>query len=333
MELRAQIDNFSQFLNKFEVDTVLPSILSQKLSLHEQPKLTLDFPETDYVNRWSLPPLADMREMQNLKMGLVDQRDVPEMVHALTFLHKSVKNLPAEFFLQPPYLYKNLLDCLLVEAFEKAALNVLLDLTKSLQARMKMRTLTRTCEVFVENDDDLATVRCQLSVPAFCYHLIKQVMRALTDLEDHSCQVRLNAFFELMSSVVNVLKSCKGSSENSTILREMAFVTKFYRKNFQSTKDDFRCRVNYFAVLQMIATLAAVRAKKERDVEIIASNEEERNPIWRDELEISLMDFSFREAMPDVYGQIYRICNAEDNARLVHLVHAAEVRTVTDYVV
>ncbi|XP_063707816.1 protein rotatin homolog, partial [Culicoides brevitarsis] len=314
LKLRTPIDEFSRFLKKFEVEDVLPQIFSEKVSLNPQPNFKLDFPDEDYVNRWSKPPQKDYHEMESLKMSLVDYQNVLGMEHALTFLHKSVKNLPAEYFLQPPYLYKNLLDCLQIENYEKSSLTVLLDLTKALQARMKVRTLTRTCEIFVDDAIDEAEMRSQLSVKAFCRHLMAAAMRALKEIDDHECQERLNVFFELMSAVVNVMKSCK--AECSAVLCDMTEFLQYYRAQYQSEKGNFRCRVNYFAMLQMIATLASTKMNEDYGDEL---------QVWQKELETSLMDFSFREMMPDVYEHIYELCNGEKNVRLTNMVHAAEI--------
>lgn len=317
---RSSINDFYKYLSTFEADN-LSNALHKTLTL-KPPDLKLDFPVTDYVKCWSRPHVSDLEEMKTLKMSLLDRSNFANMDHALNFLHGSIKNLPAEFFLQPPYLYKSLFECLLLDSFEKPVLAVLYDLTKSLQARMKIRTLTRTCEVFVDVDD---VEQCQLSVPAYCYHLIMTIMRALKEIVDHSSQERLTVYFELMRSVVDVLKGSQGQSENESILREMSFLAKFYREQYQNTKGNYERRVNYLTVLQMIAEVASCRSKDDGDVVRFGNDDMDELPIWRQELEISLMDFSVREAMPDVYCQVYKICNAEENVRLASIIHAAKV--------
>lgn len=324
-DVRSAINEFYIFLSSFETDQ-LSKTLHKTLTINT-PNCKLDFPASDYVKRWSRPHVTDFEEMKTLKMSLLDRANAANMDHALNFLHSSIKNLPAEFFLQPPYLFKSLFECLFLENFEKSVLAILYDLTKSLQARMKIRTLTRTCEFLLEEED---VDECQLSVPAYCYHLIMTIMSAMKEMDGHSSQERLNVYFELLSSVVNVLKGSQGQCEKQSILREMTFLAMFYREQYQSTRENYRSRVNYLTILQMIAVVASCRSTSKDDVEVIkcslVDGEEQEVPIWRKELEISLMDFSFREAMPDVYYEVYKICNAEENVRLATMVNAAKVR-------
>lgn len=317
-EFNPRINAFQRFLSQFEPTDNLTRDFQKKLTFNDD-----HHHSSDYIKCWSIPHQTDLEEMKTLRMNLMDHNNEENMEHAINFVRGVVKNLHGEFFLQPPYLYKSLFECLTFENYEKSILSILYDLTNSLRSRIKMRTMTRTCE-FVLDEHNVREVT-QLSIPAYCYKLMMTIISCLKEIEDHSNQERLNAYFELMNSIVNLFKECKGRYENRAVLRELTFFAKFYREQYQSSEENFKFRVNYLTVLQMIMILANTDSLSKEDPDVLEVGDTTETPIWKKELEISLLDLSLRETIPQKYAQIYELCKVGKNERLKQMVHAGRI--------
>lgn len=257
---------------------------------HSDPNIAL----SDYVKCWKRPHMKDLAELKNLKQGLAQHEDEIGIEHAIKFACGAIKNLPAEFFLQPPYIYKSLFDCLNIHKFEWNVLSALRYLTKSLQSRIKFRSLTRTCEFNFDDEPDAAKLKCQVSISCYCYQLFMVIITYLKEIEVHSNQDRINVYFEVMSEVVDLVRLSQSTNEIKAILRELSFFARFYREEYQKSTEKFTFRVNYIVILQMIVMLAPCVCDDISNDFVNDHDYDKKEPIWKTELKISLMDFTLR---------------------------------------
>lgn len=73
----------------------------------------------DYILPWEIPGPADLSSLNLLKSSLRVDADINDVIHAISFLKTAIVDFPAEYFLQPPYIFqvmqtKSLPTCLFV---------------------------------------------------------------------------------------------------------------------------------------------------------------------------------------------------------------------------
>ncbi|KAJ6648599.1 Protein rotatin like [Pseudolycoriella hygida] len=63
----------------------------------------------DYVVPWDIPDPSDLNSLNLLKSSLRLDADMKDIMHAVSFLKTAIVDFPAEYFLQPPYIFQVIL--------------------------------------------------------------------------------------------------------------------------------------------------------------------------------------------------------------------------------
>lgn len=60
----------------------------------------------DYIVPWEIPGPSDLNSLNLLKSSLRLDADIKDILHAISFLKTAIVDFPAEYFLQPPYIFQ-----------------------------------------------------------------------------------------------------------------------------------------------------------------------------------------------------------------------------------
>lgn len=272
---------------------------------------------SDYVQYWSMPHLSDLHEMKRLKETLARREDSLNMENALNFMQGAIRSFPAEYFLQPPYLYKNLFDCVRDKDFDREALQLLGELIGSLTGRIKIRSLPAATN-FEEDCKDIR-MHNQISITAFCRDLFALVLDRLTQIDIHNNQEELYQYFKLIFKLVQLIQISPRDHDNCFILEKLTLFAKFLRELSDSNPLRFEFRVNYIIMLQILTAIASITSTEEYEklVPVVP---------WLEELQNNLLDYSLRYVYPEIYDEIFKICGVKGTDKeLSVLINCEEV--------
>lgn len=257
----------------------------------------------DFVQCWTMPHISDIHEMKRLKETLGRREDSLNIENALNFLQTVIRSFPAEYFLQPPYLYKNLFDCIRNKDFDQEAVQILGELLTSLVTRIKIRSLPT-----VKSHDDLCTdtrMNNQISVPAFCRDLFILTLERMTQININD-QQQLYQYFKLIFKLIEVVQLSHREHDICFILERLTLFGKFLRENSESNPIRYEFRINYIILIQIITRLASFVNTAEYEKVVPTSP-------WTLELQNNLLDFTLRKAYPEIYDAIFKICGISEN--------------------
>ncbi|XP_050096814.1 protein rotatin homolog [Anopheles aquasalis] len=295
---------------------------------------------TFYVACWEVPAPNVASVLQCFNDSLRPDVDELNLQHALSFLAPYIQDYPPEFFLQPPYIFLSLLRLVYARKVPvRKTLAMLLKLLISLEKRIGEKKLS-VMHIPSEDDDrdQHVTVRrkVQISVSGCVYELFQlclELSKELsTDLDMGSSNMVFLVVFQLTALV--------GQDESFPahryveLRREMGYLIKHYRQEWESNMSSVTARIRYLISLQNL--LNFVYAEKdqhgEEDPPVTTLEHGERHPanqynpadyaitlnstghrqvldeldgVWMNELHLAQLDYSLQFACEDMYTRLW----------------------------
>ncbi|XP_035794602.1 rotatin-like [Anopheles albimanus] len=292
---------------------------------------------TFYVTCWEVPAPNVASVLQCFNDSLRPDGDELNLQHALSFLAPYIQDYPPEFFLQPPYIFLSLLRLVYARKVPvRKTLAMLLKLLISLEKRMDEKKLS-VMHIPNEDDDHQQHVtdrrKVQISVSGCVYELFQlclELSKELsTDLDMGSSNMVFLVVFQLTALV--------GQDESFPahryieLRREMGYLIKHYRQEWESNMSSVTSRIRYLISLQNL--LNFVYAEKDlQGKEVTALDHGERhsanqyNPadyaitlnstghrqvldeldgVWMNELHLAQLDYSLQFACEEMYTRLW----------------------------
>lgn len=274
----------------------------------------------DFIKCWDMPSPVEMESINNVKISLNPESDSSDLAHALKFFKAGIKDYPAEYFLQPPYLYRSLLK--LVESpnvENRGILRVLTDLTKSLQRRVIYRQVAKT---YCWNKNDDVSSYNQIKISKFCSENILKILNLMKEMSCEENLYEMTQCFNLINELISLTKGNNLQSDViSTILTELGNFAHYFRKS----SVEFSNRSQYITSMNLIGTLLETSnfINRKKFVDSVQLNRGKKyNPIdfqsisltdfsesldeknWMHELQICLADYPLKKIYPMIYEKI-----------------------------
>lgn len=314
LEIEA-LQNRTQFNNStIDVETIDLTAIEEALD---------DCIDYDFIKCWDMPSPVEMESINNVKISLNPDSDSNDLAHALKFVKAGIKDYPAEYFLQPPYLYRSLLKLIESSNVENTEiLRVLIDLTKSLQRRVIYRQIAKT---YCWNKNDDISSYNQIKISKFCS---ENILKILNFMKEMSCEENLYEMTQCFNLITELIYLTKDNNLQSdvifTILTELGNFAFYFRK----TSVEFSTRSQYITSMNLIGTLLEtsnfINRKKivDSEIEVQLKSGRKYNPIdfqsisltdfseslddknWMHELQICLVDYPLMKIFPKIYEKI-----------------------------
>ncbi|ETN66053.1 hypothetical protein AND_002165 [Anopheles darlingi] len=295
---------------------------------------------TFYVTCWEAPAPNVASVLQCFNDSLRTDGDEVNLQHALSFLAPYIQDYPPEFFLQPPYIFLSLLRLVYARKVPiRKTLAMLLKLLVSLEKRMGEKKLS-AMHIPSENDDREPHVadrrKVQISVSGCVYELFQLCLELSKELSSDLDMGSSNMVF----LVVFQLTALVGQDETFPtqryieLRREMGYLIKHYRQEWESNMSSVTARIRYLISLQNL--LNFVYAEKDLHLEegppVSALVHGERHPanqynpadyaitlnstghrqaldeldgVWMNELHLAQLDYSLQFACEEMYTRLW----------------------------
>lgn len=249
--------------------------------------------------------------MKTVKAAL-NGKDVENVVHTLKYMNTAIRDYPAEFFLQPPYLCHALMHLLTSDGnvqqqqpkeHGSLTLEVLINLTKSIQKQINIRQLTETYSYpEIDESDEIYN---QMTVSFYCYESIKISLEYFKTLINVSDGLEITRVFSLLMEIMALLQCVQSPKEQfNDILEEFSFLVHYYRQRAEGKSSDHSFRANYLIGIQIMAQLSLIVYPKDDPATKRGTEEFTLNKNWVKELEIALLDVPLKHSYPKVYALI-----------------------------
>ncbi|XP_055680206.1 protein rotatin homolog isoform X1 [Lutzomyia longipalpis] len=251
----------------------------------------------EYVKCWSCPKAPHLQSLELMRESLLSENEQASK-HAVECLSNSLKDYPAEWILQPPYLITTLQELL-------TARRDIGEIVRKFNEQLIKRISLRECTALYMPSEEMSTeVSTQISVSKYCRETFEIVSTMLKGIED---QATINWCFDIFSQLVHLLTidAQRLQTVVEFCLRELGILCKIFRKCLGYSKRDFAARKLYIKVLQLILRLRDVPG---------SSGEEE---IVLEELNIARLDFVLKTCYPDIYSAIEKACPGGENTEIL----------------
>ncbi|XP_055923386.1 protein rotatin homolog [Eupeodes corollae] len=264
-----------------------------------------------YEIAWSKASVPDYNSLKVISDILKTTNSSASDLHnALQHIQITIDDYPAEYFLQPPHIFQNLLE--LFEsgssAFEDLS-ETFICICKSLLGRLRTR---RKAVAFFSSKPPGIPVRTQLSVSTVCFRLLELCMSYLKfnlfTIEKSSFNV-----FRLIMEVFRIIEMLP-SEESPAIevfFEELSTVARNLRASFEEEAFPVMNRVKYLLVLFTMRK--------------ILGNAKYSNTRPGDELKIALLDLPLSKMLPEQYAQILKVFQENVDADVENLLKSHEV--------
>ncbi|XP_058458275.1 protein rotatin homolog [Malaya genurostris] len=303
-----------------------------------------------YTKCWEVPLSSDAKTLRELNSSLQPDGDEKDIHHAYSYLVPSINDYPAEFFLQPPYIFHSLVKLLeMRKASIQTTVEIFHRLTMSIQKRLKSLELT-SMYTFQNHSRDGKHV--QISVSAYVHELFLLGIVCLKEISDNPDLQDSNKIFNLFYELIEL-----GSSRTLEkflfleIRHELGFLAKHFRQNWEANSKCFSARTKYLVTINIMSTFlrrfnpaehvehvepvvddTCFPHKPHNPAELETINsinhlrslgEGDRN--WFHELQIAALDYPMKHMYPSIYEPVLQQALREDNRKLQILLSADEI--------
>ncbi|XP_037032137.1 uncharacterized protein LOC119071380 isoform X2 [Bradysia coprophila] len=343
IEQRLQHDSHKDVLKKIQIylsnygqqsetdmldDTTLDVMSNISVPCERGDDLALDtgsaFDCLDYIVPWEIPGPADLNSLNLLKSSLRLDADTKDILHAITFLKTAIVDFPAEYFLQPPYIFQ-CLKSLLTEKSNGLCTELLVifgDMTKALQKRVKIRQLSRTfCLEEERHPQNLK--KTQISVARYFSEVFQITLNYFKDIihtntNSSTLQQEFHCCFTVMLELIDLVRLTSGKYLLNDILKDLGYLTKYFRKTCDKSQMDQSNRNLYINTLYLMSKIVIL--KHELDMNSTSDTHQDKYSshhsldskfssqsqvnIWRQELETALFDFLLKQSYSEVYDTV-----------------------------
>lgn len=265
----------------------------------------------DFIKCWDTPSPVELKSINEVKIALDPEAESENLSHALLFVKAGIKDYPAEYFLQPPFLYRSILKLLESPNIEnREILRVLTDLTKSLQRRVIFRQVAKS---YTWNKNDDVSQYNQLKISKFCSENILKILNLMKEMSCEENLYEMTQCFSLISELICLTRENKLQSDViNVILTELGSFAHYFRKS----SIEFANRSQYITSLNLIGELLETsnyfnRKKREigkyNPIDFQSDCQEsldDKN--WMHELQIALVDYPLMKIYPVIYDQIVK---------------------------
>lgn len=307
--------------NRASINSAINNVESIDLtSIDEALDECIDY---DFIKCWDMPSPVELESINSVKIALDPDSDSENLSHALMFVKAGIKDYPAEYFLQPPFLYRSLLKLLQSPNIEnRGILRVLTDLTKSLQRRIIFRQVSKT---YTWNKNDDVSSYNQIKISKFCSENILKVLDLMKEMNSEENLYEMTQCFTLLSELINLTKEHNLQSDMiNGILTELGSFAQYFRKS----SIEFANRSQYITSLNLIGLMLETSNFMNRnknlnsEIEVKPKSVRKYNPIdfqsisltdlsesfddknWMHELQIGLADYPLKKIYPMIYEKI-----------------------------
>jgi hypothetical protein len=353
------LDMFNQIfevLAKHRVTEVSDTSLIEKFSNMKMTgsggQTSVAFLDQDLVECWEIPEIVDRNNVKTLHKSLSEEENSSESYdNALSYLKTALMDWPGEFFLQPPYIFKTVLNNLASAEppVGTKQIQLLQALTLSLQGSKRARQQAGTYKWQSPANVD-ETPRVQVSLNRY----LKDTFFAAIGFIKHHENIDQETLYEsyrLMFELTNLLLLIKTPDLTAVheILVELGYLVKMFRQSWlanaqQQHQQSHFVRTQYLVVLYLIASLFQ-NARLETDhlqtskifpyqpdfdaaaFASMATSRHAADHVWLNELYIAVLDFPLRDSHTELYKTILACIEQElsVNKKMVTILHARDV--------
>lgn len=288
------------------------SALTARLTLNEQTMDTKFNSSTDMVKCWDIPGTTDLNHITSMKQNLLRPEAGDRSLRVtLDALPAMIEDMPGEFFLQPPYLYRNLFQLLDVQPQLTKTIQLL---NRNLLGRIKFRQLAAT---YRRKDEPRDNELCnQIAIAKYVKECFQCVLRELkANLNKNTSTV--NRCLAISTQLVDLaIQDPYGKTATyDDVMQELSALCRYFRNTMGGNENkDFVSRKYYLEILNDL-----VRLMRRRNSTINCSynpgeyQEEGINegPIsrkesssWTNEIQVALLDVSIKIIYQSLYDSI-----------------------------
>lgn len=292
------------------------SVLTARLTLNEQAKDTLFDVKTDMIKCWEIPGTMDLNQISSVKQNLLRPETAGDrsLRETLSILPGMIQDMPGEYFLQPPYLYRNLFH--LLEADHELTKTIQL-LNKNLLGRIKFRQLAATYRVKDERELHYAN---QISIAKYvkdCFKCVLEQFKGVLDGNSSTVNQCLSIFSQLVELAIQDPYGKANTYDG--LMQELSDLCRYFRNAMgMHGNKDFISRKYYLEILNDLVKLIRRRSTtinctyNPGDFE--ATREGDADPCgpvidvdlssWTSEVQVALLDVSIKIIYPQLYDSI-----------------------------
>ncbi|XP_052871704.1 protein rotatin homolog [Anopheles cruzii] len=312
---------------------------------------------TFYTVCWEVPTpsVASVLQCFNDSLREATDADDPNLQHALSYLGPYIQDYPAEFFLQPPYIFLSLLRLVHDRKVPvRKAFTMLLQLVYSLEGRIREKKLT-VMHMPTDNGGTTGeTGNCpadirkvQISVGAFVYELFQLGIELSKELATDLDMGSSNMIFAVLYRLTELLDEDDHFPVQRYVelRREMGYLIKHYRQEWESNTASVSARLRYLISLQVMLNVVDAGPKIENEnlvhqtgaqptynpADYATMNStghrqalEETDSCWMNELHLARLDYPMQIACPELYTELWVEGFSEVNQTLCTLAGVRE---------
>ncbi|XP_055535031.1 protein rotatin homolog [Wyeomyia smithii] len=354
-QTNSNVESLAESMSSIKIDCI-DLTGSPRQSESPNPEMLAAQNPSYFTKYWETPLPSDAKIFKNLNESLQPGRDGKDIRHALDYLIPSINEYPPEFFLQPPYIFHNLVK--LIEARNisiRAGVEIFHRLTVSLQKRLKSLRLTSMYtyrDPKQQNPEEGRAV--QISVPAVIYELYRLGIGCLKDVSDDVDLQDSNKIFNLFHELLEFGSTIAlEKNQFNEIRHELGYLTKHFRHSWESNPKCFAARTKYLVTIDIFSRFLHVFSLNSRDeLDVPATNDDtcfpnklSYNPAafetinstnhrlvleagdqnWLHELQIAALDYPMKHIYPSVYEPLLEQVLKFENHKLQILLGADEM--------
>ncbi|XP_055385782.1 protein rotatin homolog [Condylostylus longicornis] len=301
--IKELLENYEEFEKYTENDTSSLSLpvtgcSSDNISIQELGSENNDI-LSEYEQAWSTPSRPDLNQMNMIFNSLSTISTYEEVKNGLEYFKTAVNDYPVEYFLQPPYIVKNMIKLYFQEKkFAKLLILNFNYLSEAIKCRIRKRVLSE-CYDPTWKENTSTSCKIQISLPQFCVEILKLSVEHLKAFDDAIDQNEIFDVYQLIMIIFEIMELVEYKKNASlasikSILIDLGILARFYRQE----KMYRTYRIQYIYIISIIAKL--VKQVNHQNENIYKKSID----IWHIELENAILDFPLRQFYPLIYNQV-----------------------------